>query len=365
MAQPWQRARGAAQRQRQSVHSGPPGQRPQTWQRLGHRAVHWRQGECIGPIYWAALLLRPPGISVSSSPAAPSTVPGLDPVASARWASAIRLSSPWLHEEVGARMLDRLQWFREMPKSWLDWEPIDGGLAAHRQLRERLPDAECLVQARHLPQALAATREAPRLGWNPLQWRRASAPRELSSDSKVQMVWANMALHREPSPEGLMRQWHRLVDTGGFLMFSCFGPDTLRELRAVYAAQGWPAPSHDFVDMHDLGDMLVHAGFAEPVMDMERIVLTYSGAEPLLAELRGLGRNLNAARWPNCRGRAWRRQLVRALEEGLPRDDQGRLSLTFEVVYGHAFKAAPKLAVAPNATVGVDDFRAMLKGSRR
>ena len=262
-------------------------------------------------------------------------------------------------------MLDRLQWFRELPTSWLDWEPIDGGLQAHRQLRERLPDADGFVLARHLPQALAATREAPRLGWNPMQWRRGGAPRGAAADTRVQMVWANMALHREPRPESLMRQWHRLVDTGGFLMFSCLGPDTLRELRAVYAAQGWPEPAHAFVDMHDLGDMLVHAGFAEPVMDMERIVLTYSGAEPLLAELRGLGRNLSASRWTSCRGRGWRRQLVDALENGLPRDAQGRLMLTFEVVYGHAFKAAPKLAIAPNATVAVDDFRAMLKGSRR
>ena len=307
----------------------------------------------------------PASIPVSSEPLSPSAVPSLDPTASARWSSAVRWSSPWLHEEVGARMLDRLQWFRELPKRWLDWEPIDGGLAVHRRLRERLPDAECLVHSRHLPQALAATREAPRLGWNPLQWRRGNAPGGATPDTRVQMVWANMALHLEPNPEALMRQWHRLVDTGGFLMFSCLGPDTLRELRAVYTAQGWPAPTHDFVDMHDLGDMLVHAGFAEPVMDMERIVLTYSGAEPLLAELRGLGRNLSAGRWPSCRGRDWRRQLESALEDGLPRDDQGRLTLTFEVVYGHAFKAAPKLAVAPNATVAVDDFRAMLKGSRR
>jgi malonyl-CoA O-methyltransferase len=114
-------------------------------------------------------------------------------------------------------------------------------------------------------------------------------------------------------------------------MFSCLGPDTLMELRTLYRSLNWPAPSHEFTDMHDWGDMLLSAGFAEPVMDMERITLTFATPERLLQELRGLGRNLRLGRFAGLRGRRWHRQLL----DGLA---QAPLQLTFEVIYGHAFK---------------------------
>lgn len=178
------------------------------------------------------------------------------------------------------------------------------------------------------------------------------------------MVWANMALHHEPLPLPLLKRWHGLIRTNGFLMFSCLGPDTLRELRAVYARQGWPDPAHAFTDMHDWGDMLVQSGFAEPVMDMERITLSYSSAEVLLQELRELGRNLHADRFAALRGRSWRAGLIQALDAGLPRSDDGRLLLTFEVIYGHAFKPVPRVPLGTSQSVSMDQMRAMLKAGR-
>jgi malonyl-CoA O-methyltransferase len=179
------------------------------------------------------------------------------------------------------------------------------------------------------------------------------------------MVWANMALHMEADPQALIAQWHSLLEADGFLMFSCLGPDTLRELRRVYAAQGWPVPSHEFTDMHDWGDMLVRAGFAEPVMDMERITLTFATPERLLAELRGLGRNLHPARFTGLRGRGWLAQLHAALQQGLahPSPD-GPLRLSFEIIYGHAFKPQPRMAMLAKTTVTLDEMRqALHKGS--
>lgn len=261
-------------------------------------------------------------------------------------------------------MVERLKWFKEPPTSWLHWEPVTGGLQAHQQIRLQLPDATCHVAAKRLPEALQATRETSGAGWNPLNWVRARGPQAVSPDTRVSMVWANMALHMEPRPQALIRRWHAHIQTNGFLMFSCLGPDSLRELRAVYASQGWPDPAHAFTDMHDWGDMLVHNGFAEPVMDMERITLSYSGAEPLLAELRGLGRNLSASRFGACRSRAWRQRLHCAIESALPRDADGRLLLTFEVIYGHAFKPVPRVPVAPSTAVPMADMRAMLRGHR-
>ena len=302
--------------------------------------------------------------ALSPSPADSSAaVPGLDAVACARWQALPRTASPWLHEEVAGRMVERLQWFREQPTSWLHWEPVLGGLQAHARLRAALPQAECQVWSVHPQSAREATREPAPRSWNPLRRARESLPLLADAQRPVQMLWANMGLHAEPRPEALIQRWHSHIATGGFLMFACLGPDSLKELRAVWATEGWPAPTHAFTDMHDWGDMLVHGGFAEPVMDMERLELSYGSAAALVDELRGFGRNLSSARFAACRGRAWRERMLAAIEQHGPRGADGRLRLTIELVYGHAFKAAPR-PPRGDATVPLDALREQLRQRR-
>lgn len=293
-----------------------------------------------------------------------SPVPGLDPVAARRWLLRAHAASPWLHEEVARRMMERLQWFREQPASWLHWEPMMGGLEAHRSLAARLPGARCLVSAED-PRVTELMRGgAGRSLRSFLGWGKSSAPGVAGADARVAMLWANMVLHQEPRPQNLLRRWHGHIEVGGFLMFSCLGPDSLGDLRAVYQGQGWPPPAHSFTDMHDWGDMLVQAGFAEPVMDMERITLTYSSAAAMLDELRSFGRNLGSARFPSLRGRGWRERIESAIERHGPRDDHGRLTLGFEIIYGHAFKSAPRTKAGDSQSVSVDEMRAMLRSRR-
>jgi malonyl-CoA O-methyltransferase len=177
------------------------------------------------------------------------------------------------------------------------------------------------------------------------------------------MMWANMALHEAADPQALLAQWHGALRVGGFLMFSCLGPDTAIELREVYRQLGWPPAGHDLTDMHDWGDMLVAAGFAEPVMDMERITLTYETPTRLLAELAELGRNFHPARFPSLRGRAWRRRLEQELTRHLSAGPDGRLSLTVEVIYGHALKPKPRVKVSALSSVSMGDMRSMLAKS--
>ena len=287
-------------------------------------------------------------------------VPGLDPVAAQRWLQRAAATSPWLHEEVGSRMADRLPWFREQPTSWLHWEPVQGGLEVHRKLRGMLPEAACHVLARRLPEALEATRETTARSWNPLQWGRTAGPAGATAETRVRMLWANMALHMAADPQALIREWHSNLAVDGFVMFSCFGPDTLRELRRVFDVAGWPQPHHQFTDMHDWGDMLVHAGFAEPVMDMERITLTYETPERMLAELRELGRNLHVQRFAGLRGRRWREQLDQLLLTLARPEEGGRLTLSFEIVYGHALKPRPRVRVSAQTEIGLEQMRQML-----
>jgi len=300
------------------------------------------------------------------NPTTPDTadrVPGLDPRAAARWRQLPRTESPWLHEEVASRMVERLQVFRDAPTSWLHWEPLLGGLQGHTRVRAALPDAACQVWSHDIARAQAMTRETAARSWNPLRRARDRVAAPADPGQPVQLLWANMLLHAESTPQALLARWHAHLAAGGFLMFSCLGPDSLAELRAVYERMDWPAPTHAFTDMHDWGDMLVQAGFAEPVMDMERLTLTYGSAPALLDELRSLGRNLSSQRFGAWRGRGWRSALVDAIERHGARDADGRLRLGFEIVYGHAVKAEPRARDGLTA-VPLDDVRRQLRRGR-
>ena len=140
-------------------------------------------------------------------------------------------------------------------------------------------------------------------------------------------------------PLPAFREVHRTLQVDGLFMFSTLGPDTLRELRAVLPAAAGERV-HRFIDMHDLGDALVQAGFTDPVMDMEIVTLTYPDLDTLLQDLRRSG-GANAAT-SRPRGLSGRQEWAeaRAAYERLRRD--GRLPATFEVIQGHAWKAAPK-----------------------
>jgi malonyl-CoA O-methyltransferase len=299
-----------------------------------------------------------------------SRPPTIDPVAAQRWDQEQQYASPWLHDEVARRMQERLDWIKLQPAQWVHWSPSRGGLAGHALVAQRYPKAECYVTEPSAKQ-LQATRETLRKPWwSSQRWAGPAAHFELPASQSAQMLWANMALHMAADPQALINRWHQALAVDGFLMFSCLGPDSLREIRAVYQRLGWPAASHEFTDMHDWGDMLVAAGFAEPVLDMERIVLTFATPQRLLAELRTLGRNLHPARFPSLRGRAWLKKLQDELRKGLTQvagrsSNEGLesepLSLTFEVIYGHALKPRRKLAVSPETKLSLDEMRQQLK----
>ena len=259
-------------------------------------------------------------------------------------------------------MLDRLQWIKLQPKSWAHWGAVRGGLKTHAKLAAKYPKSECFVIQAQLNQAQAAIKIIANSWWKALLPGAKKTHFSYPPPASVDMLWANMALHEASAPQALLAQWHQALRVGGFLMFSCLGPDTAIELRALYQQLGWPPAGHDLTDMHDWGDMLVQAGFAEPVMDMERITLTFETPARLLAELAELGRNFHPARFAGLRGRAWRTKLEQALAQRLAVAPDGRLSLTFEVIYGHALKPVPKVKVSSLSAVSVQDMRSMLAG---
>lgn len=260
---------------------------------------------------------------------------------------------PWLHGEAARRMAERLPVIRSRPEVVLDWWAT---LSASAEVL-----AAAYPKARRIPVEPVAGDAGP--WWSPRRWRGEPAQAEAAlAPGAAQLVWANMALHGAADPQAVFRQWHRALAVDGFLMFSTLGPGTLEALSALYAKAGWPPPFAPFVDMHDLGDMLVHAGFADPVMDQETLTLTWADAPAVLAELRTLGGNVDPRRTAGLRTPRWRRRLEAAIA-GLAGAD-GRPALRFEIVYGHAFKPLPRARVAGETRIELDDLRAMTRVGR-
>jgi malonyl-CoA O-methyltransferase len=276
--------------------------------------------------------------------------PTISPSAAAHWQRTAPATTPWLHEEVASRMVERLHWINLQPEAWTCFLPIAGEFISDNAIKNIAINSH-----------IGSKWQLANLFKGKTKIKYASP-----ADGKVDMLWANMHLHNALDPQALIKQWHTALATDGFLMFSCLGPDTLRELRGMYELLGWPPPSHQFTDMHDWGDMLIQAGFAEPVMDMERIVLTYETPQKLLQDLRELGRNLHPDRFTALRGKAWKAKLDDALVEHLADPAEGgRLKLTFEVIYGHAMKPKPRVKLSEHSAVSLQDMRVMLQGSRR
>lgn len=311
---------------------------------------------------------------MSSSPSSNLTSPAVaacapSPVAVQRQIRRLATlpSPPWLHQEVARRLAEKLDPIKLEPQSWLDWSAFMG--AGCELVQKRYPQAQ-----RHVVEPVAAlavrsqteAEQSAQRTWRTL-FRRDVA--EVFQEPVVQapwlpggaqMLWANMTLHASADLPAMMAQWHRHLSVDGFLMCSGLGPDTARELRAVYRQVGWPLPTVDFIDMHDLGDELVKAGFADPVMDMETLTLTWATAEEMLAEWRTWGGNVAEGRFAGLRTPRWRQRLLDALTASLQRPD-GRLGLTIELVYGHAIKPLPRVKLEAESRVSLEDMRTMMR----
>jgi malonyl-CoA O-methyltransferase len=265
-------------------------------------------------------------------------------------------ASGFLRREIASRMFERLALVKNSPLQVLDAGCGDGADLA--QLQKSYPAAQVLgVDA--VPAMLAAASagsQAPRSFLSRLLPAKSGID-FLCADfgqlplgpNSIDLVWSNLALHWHPQPDRVFAEWRRVLRVDGLLMFSNFGPDTFRELRAAFAAMDETPHTLPFVDMHDFGDQLVEAGFTTPVMDMEQITVTYDTVQALLADVRAFGGNPLATRRRGLVGRAAWQRMLDALES--QRGPSGKLSLTFEVIYGHAFRPAPKVTASGEAIV--------------
>ena len=248
-----------------------------------------------------------------------------------------------LQQEIGARALERLDLVKLDPVAIVD-AGCGTGFAAP-SLRQRFPRA-LLIELDIAPAMLHAARSR-RPRWK--KWLGGTREVFVCGDNEqlpirsgaVDMVWSNLAFQWAHDLPTVFAECQRILRPGGLLTFTTCGPDTLQELRTASAGDG-RIHVHRFIDMHDVGDMMVGAGFADPVMDMEYLTLTYTDVRTLMRELKAMGaHNVAAGRNHALTGK-------RALEdieqryESFRRD--ARLPATFEVVYGHAWKPLPRMS---------------------
>jgi malonyl-CoA O-methyltransferase len=265
-----------------------------------------------------------------------------------------------VQREVGARMAERLGIVRLSPAAILDAgcgtgealgelrtrypaaqiTGVDFALAMVRAARER--SAHAAVDTRSF---LARITGAHKHAAPPVPGMICGALEALPLESSCfDLVWSNLALQWINVPKRAFAEFHRVLRVGGLLTFTTLGPDTLRELRTAFCELDSATHVHRFLDMHDVGDALVESGFAEPVMDMEMLTLTYESAAALMRELRALGAHNAAVGRP--RGLTGRRRWTRMLAALERYRREGRLRVSVEVIYGHAWK--PEARVAPD-----------------
>ncbi|MBK1719731.1 malonyl-ACP O-methyltransferase BioC [Thiocystis violacea] len=241
-----------------------------------------------------------------------------------------------LQREIADRMLERLDYVRLEPQRILDLGAGTG--YAIDALHRRYPKARVIA----LDFAQGMLLQARRRG----RWLRrplcvcADAESLPLADGSIDLIVSNATIQWCNDLERTFVDCLRVLRPGGLLQFTTFGPDTLKELRDAWSRVDRHSHVSPFPDMHDVGDALVRARFADPVLDAERLTLTYERVHDLMRDLKVLGaRNATQERPRALAGRARLDALVAAYEEH--RRD-GRLPASYEVLHGHAWAPEQK-----------------------
>jgi len=260
-----------------------------------------------------------------------------------------------LQNEICTRMLERLEYIKLEPETILDAGSGTGNAVAGLTSRYR----GARIVALDLALAMARRTRARRSWWREVLDLHGGGLAAVCGDieslpiasARLDMVWSNLALQWVNEPRRAFAELHRALKNGGLLMFSSFGPDTLKELRAAYRSADGRAHVHRFIDMHDIGDMLIEAGFADPVMDMEYVTLTYDELRHLMRDLKSIGaHNAALGRPAGLGGKSVLAAVTRsyeALRSG------GKLPATFEVIYGHAWKPAQRIGPSGRPVIDI------------
>jgi malonyl-CoA O-methyltransferase len=258
-----------------------------------------------------------------------------------------------LQREIGHRLLERLDYVRLQPHTVLDLG-CGTGLALDA-LCQRYPQAQ-VVGLDFSTNMLMHARRRGTEGQRPLVLC-ADLDQLPLADHSIDLVFSSASLQWSNDLEACFADLHRVLRPEGLLMFITFGPDTLSELRLAWAEADGGAHVAEFFDLHDIGDALLRTRFADPVMDCERLTLTYAEVADLMADMKALGTANRLHQ--RARGLTAPARLQRLPAASARRRVHGRLPSTWEVIYGQAWMApvkpqppsAPEVAI-PVAAIG-------------
>ncbi len=266
-----------------------------------------------------------------------------------------------LQLEVGQRLREQLECVTREPARVLDVGAGTGHGAA--ALRERWPRAQTIALDLSAPMLRIAKRQTG--WWKPFLRVAGDALALPLSDRSIDVLYSNLCIQWCEQPRPLFAEFARVLRPGGLLLLSTFGPDTLHELRAAWAAADNAHPHvGQFLDMHDIGDAMLASGLRDPVLDVERLTVTYADVGALMRELKGIGAT-NAAidRERGLTGKA-RFARMRDAYESMRVDN--RIPSTWEVVYARAFGPPEGQPLRSGVGGEVATFSAdRLRGSRR
>ncbi len=244
-----------------------------------------------------------------------------------------------LQREVGRQLLERLDLVKIQPRRILDLGSGTGHCIPGLFARYKKAEVVALDIAWSM---LARTRRRGR-------WLRrprcvcADAERLPFADARFDLVFSNLTLQWCIDLDLAFRELQRVLRPGGLLLFTTLGPDTLRELRDSWGSVDAYSHVNMFLDMHDVGDALLRARFSDPVMDVERMTVTYPDVWKLMRELKQIGaHNVTAGRPRGLMGKAHMQGLVQAYER-YRRD--GVLPASYEIVHGHAWATSGEISI--------------------
>jgi len=255
-----------------------------------------------------------------------------------------------LQNEIGDRLMERLDYIRLQPRRVLDLGSGTGVFTRALIKRYRKADVVALDIAQPMLQ-----RVKQRAGWLRKPGCVCGDTESLPfADDSFDFIFSNLMLQWCTDLEATFVELRRVLAPGGLLMFTTFGPDTLMELRASWEAVDGYTHVNSFIDLHDVGDSLLHTRWAEPVMDSERITVTYRELRTLMQDLKHIGaHNVTSGR---PRGLTGKRRLQRLVEAYEPFREDGVLPASYEVVYGHAWAPVNKHSTPGSNEVPLADL---------